>query len=76
MYTVENITTHHNHVWRNGDSCSAQTSKIELLHEIKTSGKTGYWLKKGESLFAEELAKQGLIKLCCDNKAATIIILE
>jgi hypothetical protein len=50
-----------------------KNSKEELLITIKNSGDTGFWLKGKEIAFGKELEFEGLVKLCCNDEAATAI---
>ncbi len=63
----------HCHVWRVGMDPSPKRTKEELLSTIIECGKTGYWLRDDEVNFGRELQSDGLIKLCCEGTAATII---
>ena len=63
----------HNHIWRITAIPIPKESKEELLITLKACGKKGFWLKGKEIQFAQELALAGLVKLCCDGKAATVI---
>ena len=66
-------TIMHNHVWRVGMDPSPKKTKKELLDIIIDCGGKGYWLKDLEITWSRELQSEGLITLCCENKAATII---
>ena len=67
------MTNLHNHVWRVGMDLKPKKTKEELLSLIRDCGNQGYWLKGNEILFSKELEQDGLISLCCNNEAATII---
>jgi hypothetical protein len=63
----------HYHVWRIGTDSSPKETKKELLSAIIKCGSKGYWLREGEIKFGKELQLDGLVKLCCESTAATII---
>ena len=63
----------HCHVWRVGSNPSPKKTKKELLSVVTKCGSKGYWLREDEIKFGRELQLDGLVKLCCEDTAATII---
>lgn len=67
----QRLVRHHNHVWREGPSCSPLKSKDALLTAIAGSKSAGRWLRGEEIQWGEELESEGKVTLCCDGQAAT-----
>ena len=63
----------HVHVWRIGLDSSPRKTKKELLSMITKCGEKGYWLKNHEHKWSKELQSEGLITLCCEDEAATMV---
>ena len=63
----------HTHTWQIGFDSLPKGSKEELLAIISKCGVSGYWLRGEEIEFGKQLQLEGLVTLCCDGEAATIL---